>query len=924
MSTATANGNAVDQGQRFDRHNPCPKCGGYPEMKRGQGKRCTGFYSGNGQLVFCERVPSEKTILSATGTLYQHPNPSAPPDVGRDGSKKGQGKSKGGKTYPTADAAIEALGFALKADSVKTYAYHDTTGKIIGGVIRLNFSDGNKDYRPLNRLPNGRWQIKAMAEPRPLYRLHELATANLIIVCEGEKACDAVRSLGLAATTAPHGAKSPSKADWSPLAGKTTALWADNDEAGEHYALTVHGLLDALDPRPTIKSLRPDGLPPKGDAVEWIQQGGTKDDLLRLIVEAPELEPLEPKPNRIVVDSHTTYTESDNAFSVMTINQKGEISFNQLSDFTARITEEIERHEAGGEIRRQFRVLAIHRRGTIRDVVVDAKQYETMSWVGELLGARFTISAGRGLKDHLRAAIQRFSDRDGIKFSIIYTSTGWIKHNNEWVYLHAGGAIGAKGPSNAVQVEPDPALAKYRLPNPSADPKRIQEYVQACLNIHDLGEGGRPNARGISAVARATAWRSVIDSLNASIHFSGTTGSFKTSVGCLIVQHFAPEHNHATPTPANWDSTSSALQALAHAAKDTLLLVDDLIADGPRADQQLSKASSFLSAQGNQSGRRRARSDGTLTGEINPRGTIVSTGETNPSRRSAMGRTLVVRFTPDSEIGSGSIDRHTLTRCQTNADAGLYAGAMAAFIQWLANGRLEKVRREHKTTVEKLRAEAFGQANDTHPRHPGILAELHSGFRLFLRFAVESKVISEIEATELATDHWIDLQTLLIDQARNQADADPGRQFLECLKGALTSRMAYMADVSTNDVPDGREEPCGWYQELKYQGEIGLAPIWVHGPNASQVGWIDGEHIYLNRRASFYVAQRIAKQEGRPLSEPSPTWARLAELGIIAVQKRRKNDPRVNYTVRKRIKGTVQEVARIAIDAFWPDEEEEI
>ncbi|MEO2031929.1 MAG: hypothetical protein ABGZ35_07570 [Planctomycetaceae bacterium] len=56
-----------------------------------------------------------------------------------------------------------------------------------------------------------------MQEPWLLYRLPELIDAETVSVYEGEKAADAIVSIGLPATTSSQGSKSPEKTDWSPL-----------------------------------------------------------------------------------------------------------------------------------------------------------------------------------------------------------------------------------------------------------------------------------------------------------------------------------------------------------------------------------------------------------------------------------------------------------------------------------------------------------------------------------------------------------------------------------------------------------------------------------------------------------------------------------------------------------------------------------
>ncbi len=91
--------------------------------------------------------------------------------------------------------------------------------------------------------------------------------------------------------------------------------------------------------------------------------------------------------------------------------------------------------------------------------MVPAKDFESLSWVASMLGGRFIIAAGRGLKDHLRGAIQSFSDAAAI--TRVYTRTGWVEIGGSWYYLHSGGAIGADGADPSIKVD----LSEYNLSN---------------------------------------------------------------------------------------------------------------------------------------------------------------------------------------------------------------------------------------------------------------------------------------------------------------------------------------------------------------------------------------------------------------------------------------------------------------------------
>lgn len=198
-----------------------------------------------------------------------------------------------GKTFTTSNDAVTELEGQHGPRSA-LWTYHDDHGEPVGVVVRWNQPDGKKHIRPVSRHGDG-WRICGMAEPRPLYRRPELSAATRVYVCEGEKAADAVRSLGLTATTSAHGSKSPGKTDWGPLAGKEIIILPDNDAPGGEYADAVAALLAKLSPDTMVKLVELPDLPDKGDAADFVESHAeTKADKLRRIVEtlADEAEPL--------------------------------------------------------------------------------------------------------------------------------------------------------------------------------------------------------------------------------------------------------------------------------------------------------------------------------------------------------------------------------------------------------------------------------------------------------------------------------------------------------------------------------------------------------------------------------------------------------------------------------------------------------
>ncbi|MBK7644375.1 MAG: hypothetical protein IPJ19_15260 [Planctomycetes bacterium] len=141
-------------------------------------------------------------------------------------------------------------------------------------VLRIELSGGQagkatKTFRPVHRNADG-FQLGDPPGPLPLYRLPKLE-AGTVYVTEGEKAADAAVAIGLNTTTSAHGAQSPQKTDWMPLAGRRVVVLIDNDSAGRAYGERVARILIAQDPKADIRIVLLPGLPPGGDIVEYVE-----------------------------------------------------------------------------------------------------------------------------------------------------------------------------------------------------------------------------------------------------------------------------------------------------------------------------------------------------------------------------------------------------------------------------------------------------------------------------------------------------------------------------------------------------------------------------------------------------------------------------------------------------------------------------
>ncbi|HLK60942.1 MAG TPA: hypothetical protein VKU00_30540, partial [Chthonomonadaceae bacterium] len=168
---------------------------------------------------------------------------------------------------------------------VETYDYTDEDGNRLYQVVRYD----PKDFR--QRRPDGKggWQWSMNGSRRVLYRLPELLedleAGRPVALPEGERDVDAARALGVPATCNCGGA-----GQWRPeysemLQGADVIIMPDNDQAGWKHCLKVGTSLQGR--ARSVRVLELPGLPDKGDVSDWIKQGGTKEEMLRLMEAAP-------------------------------------------------------------------------------------------------------------------------------------------------------------------------------------------------------------------------------------------------------------------------------------------------------------------------------------------------------------------------------------------------------------------------------------------------------------------------------------------------------------------------------------------------------------------------------------------------------------------------------------------------------------
>lgn len=158
--------------------------------------------------------------------------------------------------------------------TVATYNYVDEDGKLLYQVVRK----ANKTFPQRRPDGNGGWVWNLNGTEKVLYRLPELLASGeqWVFICEGEKSTEAIRNLGLTATTSPMGAGKWRTKYATVLADRKVCILPDNDKAGRLHAEQVARTL----PQAVILELP--GLGEEEDPFDWVARGGTEDELMEL------------------------------------------------------------------------------------------------------------------------------------------------------------------------------------------------------------------------------------------------------------------------------------------------------------------------------------------------------------------------------------------------------------------------------------------------------------------------------------------------------------------------------------------------------------------------------------------------------------------------------------------------------------------
>ncbi|EIK57893.1 DUF927 domain-containing protein [Pseudomonas brassicacearum] len=282
------NGKRVDGGKEYTAPNPTrtDKRAGSLKVNLSKGTWAD-FATGDkgGDLIDLVRYLEGGTDVEACNKLADLLHVSA----GAAQSKPTPNKSKAPEWIAIQPIPVEAMNkcpakHRQHGAPSKVWIYRDAQGQPLMALYRFDLGpdeDGKprKVFAPLTWCQRAdgqitQWRWQGLPDPRPLLHLDELSQRLdvPVVLCEGEKAADAAAELmpSYVATCWPNGSNSWHKADLTPLKGRSVLLWPDNDSSGQSCMEAVAEklceigaasaqaiVLDVFKRKPTLKNGKP-------------------------------------------------------------------------------------------------------------------------------------------------------------------------------------------------------------------------------------------------------------------------------------------------------------------------------------------------------------------------------------------------------------------------------------------------------------------------------------------------------------------------------------------------------------------------------------------------------------------------------------------------------------------------------------------
>lgn len=518
------------------------------------------------------------------------------------------------------------------------------------------------------------------------------------------------------------------------------------------------------------------------------------------------------------------------------------------------------------------------------EVEVAARDFARMEWV-ELLIRGAAVAPGKLARDHLRHAIQKFSrpvDRRRYRF------TGWVEHDDRWVYVHAGGAIDADGVVEGVCASPADPVHRFCLPAPP-EGEDLHHDAFALVELLSI----EPAEVMVPLVG--ITMRAGLGPSRCTVHVTGVMGKGKSYVAGLCQQCYGASMSYEAPPTSFADgSSANGICRVWARAGDCVVMGDDLrVSGGPKDIKVMDIYDQAVRAHFNRAAPRKLTREGGERNDPVSRCSPITTGEVLPQGHSTRARVvsvmLNVRPSPDLEDFS------------RRATEGQLASAMAAFLRWYAPQ--VAATRPNLPALERAAAKAWKLGLTD--RAAGLFGALALGLDFLFRFLIETgtQTADEVDAHRARAETA--LRAVAIEHGERVAEEDPVARFVDLFRSLIASGRCHLTTTSGTAPTD-----ChlfGWRASSATPAGAATATGEATGPGFTpqhdRVGYVSlrDQRVWIIPETAYRLVRDMARSTGDSFGlTREDLGKRLFEKGLLAETEM---DTRRTYTVRKRVSG---------------------